>query len=155
MAETHDRGGRVEHLNPPALHANPAFTQVVAVSGPARTIYVGGQNAVDAGGAIVGVGDIAAQARQIFANLEAALAAAGAGLEHMARWTIYVVQGQPLEPAFAVFQEVWGRRPNPPTIALRAVPLIPAVLVVAGLANPAFLAEIDAIAVVPEERMGR
>lgn len=58
------------------------------------------------------------------------------------RWTIYVVQGQPLEPAFAVFQEVWGRWPNPPTIA---------VLVVVRLANPAFLAEIDAIAVVPEQ----
>jgi enamine deaminase RidA (YjgF/YER057c/UK114 family) len=104
MAETHDQGGRVEHLNPPALHTNPAFTQVVVVSGPARTIYVGGQNAVDARGAIVGAGDIAAQVRQIFANLEAALAAAG--LEHIVRWTISVVQGQPLEPGFAVFQEV-------------------------------------------------
>jgi enamine deaminase RidA (YjgF/YER057c/UK114 family) len=46
---------------------------------------VGGQNAVDAGGNIVGAGDITAQTRQIFANLEAALAAAGAGLEHIVR----------------------------------------------------------------------
>lgn len=145
MSETYDRGGRVEHLNPPALHTNPAFTQVVRVSGPVRTIYVGGQNAVDAGGNIVDAGDITAQTRQILANLEAALAAAGAGLEHIVRWTIAVVQGQTLGPAFAVFQEVWGQRPNPPTIA---------VLVVAGLANPAFLAEIDAIAVVPEEAAG-
>lgn len=57
------------------------------------------------------------------------------------RWAIHIVQGQPVQPGFAVFQEVWGRRPNPPTIT---------VIVVAGLANPAFLAEIDAIAVVPE-----
>jgi enamine deaminase RidA (YjgF/YER057c/UK114 family) len=141
MAETHARGGRVQHLNPPALHTNPAFTQVVVVSGPARTIYVSGQNAVDAAGTIVGEGDIVAQTRQSFANLEAALAAAGAGLEHIVRWTISVVQGQPIGPGFAIFQEVWGRRPNPPAIV---------VLVVVGLANPAFLVEIDAIAVVPE-----
>jgi enamine deaminase RidA (YjgF/YER057c/UK114 family) len=132
--------GQVQHLNPPALHANPAFTQAIAITGPAKTIYVGGQNAVDPSGQIVGAGDIAAQTRQIFANLEAALGAAGAGLEHVVQWTIYVVQGQPIEAGFAVFQEVWGRRPNPPTIS---------VLVVAGLANPAFLAEISAIAVVP------
>jgi enamine deaminase RidA (YjgF/YER057c/UK114 family) len=143
MAETHDRGGRVQHLNPPALHGNPAFTQVVAVSGPATTIYVGGQNAVDAAGIIVGEGDIVAQTRQAFANLEAALAAAGAALENIVRWTMYLVQGQPIGPGFAVFQEVWGRRPNPPAIV---------VLVVAGLANPAFLVEIDAIAVVPEQQ---
>lgn len=140
MSDTQPRSGSVQYLNPATLHANPAFTQVVVVTGPAKTIYVGGQNAVDAGRNIVGDGDIAAQTRQSFANLEAALAAAGAGLEHVVRWTIYVVQGQPLAPGFVVSQEVWGRRPNPPTIS---------VLVVAGLANPAFLVEIDAIAVVP------
>jgi enamine deaminase RidA (YjgF/YER057c/UK114 family) len=140
MNENPQRGDQVQHLNPTTLHRNPAFTQVVVVSGPAKTIYVGGQNAVDASGTIIGAGEIAAQARQIFANLEAALAATGARLEHIVRWTISVAQGEPLEPAFAVFQEVWGRRPNPPAIS---------VLVVAGLANPAFLAEIDAVAVVP------
>jgi enamine deaminase RidA (YjgF/YER057c/UK114 family) len=106
-----------------------------------KTIYVGGQNALDAAGQIVGAGDLAAQTRQIFANVEAALDAAGAGLEHVVQWTIYVVQGQQVESGFAVFQQVWGRRANPPTIS---------VLIVAGLANPAFLAEISAIAVVPQ-----
>ncbi len=141
MTETPQRRGQVQHLNPATLHHNPAFTQAIAVTGPVKTIYVGGQNAVDAAGNIIGVGDIAAQTRQILMNVEAALAAAGAGLEHVVQWTIYLVQGQPLEPGFAVFQEFWGRRPNPPTISA---------LFVAGLANPAFLAEISAIAVVPE-----
>lgn len=140
MTERSGERGQVRHLNPPTLHANPAFSQVVVASGPVTTIYVGGQNAVDAAGNIVGAGDIAAQTRQIYANLEAALAAAGASLEHVVHWRIYVVQGQPIQPAFAVFQEVWGRRPNPPAIT---------VAIVAGLANPAFLAEIDAVAVVP------
>lgn len=134
--------GQVTHLNPEGLHANPAFSQVVTVEGRARTVYIGGQNAVNAAGEIVGKGDIAAQAAQIFRNLEIALEAAEAGLEHVVKWSVYVVQGQPTAPAFEVFRQVWGSRPNPPLIT---------VLFVAGLANPDFLMELEAIAVVPGE----
>ncbi len=133
--------GNVQHLNPDTLNKNPAFTNVVVVTGSAKTIYIGGQDAVDASGNIVGKGDIQAQTEQIFKNLQAALAAAGAGLEHVVKWNIYVVQGQSLQSGFEVFQRVWGRRPNPPTITG---------VFVAGLAHPDFLCEMDAIAVVPE-----
>lgn len=132
--------GSVQHLNPETLHHNPAFTQAVAVSGAVKTVYVGGQNAVDAAGAIVGQGDIAAQAEQVMKNIQAALAAGGASLEHVIKWNIYLVQGQPLQPGFEAFQRAWDRRPNPPTISMAFV---------AGLANPDYLLEIDAIAVVP------
>jgi hypothetical protein len=44
--------GEVTHLNPETLHKNPAFTQVITVTGPAKTIYIGGQDAVDAQGNI-------------------------------------------------------------------------------------------------------
>ena len=131
---------KVEHLNPDGLHTNPAFTQVVTVSGPAKTVYVGGQNAVTASGQVVGEGDIGMQAEQVFQNLEAALAGAGAKLEHIIKWTVFVVEGQPLEPAFAVFQRVWGDRANPPLITLA---------VVSALARPEFLLELEATAVVP------
>ncbi len=53
--------GIVQHLNPAGLIKNPAFTNVIVVTGSTKTIYVGGQNAVDASGAIVGKGDIKAQ----------------------------------------------------------------------------------------------
>lgn len=132
--------GSVQHINPDALVKNPAFTNVVVVTGAVKTIYIGGLDAVDATGAIIGKGDIAAQVEQIYNNLQAALAAAGASLEHVIKWNIYVVQGQPTQPGFAVFQRIWGNRPNPPAIT---------VLFVAGLANPEFLAEMDAVAVVP------
>ena len=131
----------VEHLNPEQLPRHPAFTNVVAVTGPAKTIYVGGQNAVTASGEIVGNGDIVAQTEQVFRNLEAALAAAGARLEHVIKWNIYVVEGQPLQPAFAVFQRVWAQRGEPPLITLA---------VVSALARPEFLLEVDAVAVAPE-----
>jgi enamine deaminase RidA (YjgF/YER057c/UK114 family) len=131
----------VEHINPEHLHKNPAFTHVVSVSGPARTVYIGGQNAVNAFGDIVGPGDVGEQTEQTFRNLQTALEAAGADFEHIIKWTIYVVQGQPAEPGFAVFQKLWGRRPNPPLVS---------VIFVAGLAHPDFLVEIEAVAVVPE-----
>lgn len=131
------------HLNPKALASNPAFTQAVVVSGPHKTVYVGGQNAVDGStGQIVGRGDLAAQTRQVFVNLRAALGAAGAGLEHVVKWGVYVVQGHDPRRAFAVSQAEWGERPNPPTLS---------VLTVAGLANPEFLIEIDAVAVLPDD----
>ena len=132
----------VEYLSPPTMHANPAFSQVVVATGNVKTIYVGGQNAVDASGNVVGAGDLGAQTTQILANVERALAAAGAGLEHVVKWTIYVLAGQPIGPGFGAFQQVWGDRPNPPAIS---------VVFVAGLGNPAWLAEVEAIAVVPEE----
>ena len=132
--------GSVQHLNPETLHHNPAFTQAVAVSGAVKTVYIGGQNAVDASGAIVGQGDIAAQTEQVMQNIQAALAAGGASLEHVIKWNVYLVQGQPLQPGFEVFQRVWNRRSNPPAITAAFV---------AGLAHPDFLIEIDAIAIVP------
>ena len=133
--------GEVKYINPDSLPKNPAFTNVVTVTGSVKTIYVGGQDALDSSGAIVGKGDLKAQTEQILKNIEAALAAGGAQWEHVVKWNIYVVQGQSVQEGFAAFQIIRGNQPNPPAIS---------VMFVAGLAHPDFLAEMDAIAVVPE-----
>jgi enamine deaminase RidA (YjgF/YER057c/UK114 family) len=133
--------GEVKYINPDGLPKNPAFTNVVTVTGPVKTVYIGGQDAVDPSGAIVGKGDLKAQTEQILKNIQAALAAAGARPEHVIKWNVYVVQGQSVQDGFAAFQSVWGDLPNPPVIT---------VAFVAGLGHPDFLAEMDAIAVVPE-----
>jgi enamine deaminase RidA (YjgF/YER057c/UK114 family) len=133
--------GQVQYLNPDTLNRNPAFTNVVVASGSVKTVYVGGQDAINASGKIIGKGDLKAQTEQILQNIQAALAAGGAQLEHVVKWNLYIVQGQPLRAGFEVFQRVWGNRPNPPAIS---------VMFVAGLAHPDFLAEMDAVAVVPE-----
>jgi enamine deaminase RidA (YjgF/YER057c/UK114 family) len=132
---------KVKFLNPDALHKSPAFTNVIVVSGSAKTIYVGGQDSVDASGAIIGKGDIKAQTEQVLKNIQAALVAAGADLQHVIKWNLFVVQGQDLRIGFGVFQKVWGERPNPPAISFAFVP---------GLAHPDFLLEMDVIAVVPD-----
>ena len=134
--------GSVQHLNPDGLHKNPAYSQAVVVAGNAKNVYVGGQNAVDASGQVVGKGDLEAQTEQVLKNVETALAAGGAKLEHVVRWNVYIVQGQSVRPGFDAFRRAWGDRPNPPAVT---------VVFVAGLANPDFLVEIDATAVVPQE----
>ena len=136
-----DAKGKVEYLHPAGLHFNPAYTNVVVVTGPAKTIYVGAQGALDEHGNLVGKGDIGAQSEQALKNVQTALAAAGARLEHVVKLGIYIAQGQPLQPGFAAFQRLWGNRPNPPANTGFYVPeLVPA----------DFLVAIEAIAVVPE-----
>jgi len=132
--------GRVEFLNPGGLPRNPAFSNVAVVSGNVRTIYIGGQDAVDADGNIVGIGDLAAQTEQVLRNLSTALAAADARPEHVVKWNILMVEGQDFAAGYAAFQRVWGDQPDPPVITAAMVK---------GLARPEFLVEIDAIAVVP------
>jgi enamine deaminase RidA (YjgF/YER057c/UK114 family) len=54
--------GSVERLTPDGLHNNPAYSQVVVTTGDVKTVYAGGQNAVDTAGNVVGKGDIKVQA---------------------------------------------------------------------------------------------
>ena len=133
--------GAVRYINPDSLNNNPAFTNIVVVEEKVRTVHIGGQNAINASGEIVGKGDIVAQIEQILANLRAALEAGGARPEHIIKWNIYVVEGQSLQAGFAAFQNAWPQTPNPPAITG---------VFVSGLAHPDFLVEMDAVAVVPQ-----
>jgi enamine deaminase RidA (YjgF/YER057c/UK114 family) len=133
--------GSVRYINPDTLNKNPAFTNVVVVEGNVKTVYIGGQDAINASGEIVGKGDIVAQTEQILANVRAALAAGGARPEHIIKWNIYVVEGQSLQAGFAAFQNAWPQTPNPPAITG---------VFVSALAHPDFLVEMDAVAVVPQ-----
>lgn len=128
----------VRHLNPEALPRNPAFSQAVAVEGAYRTVWVGGQNAVDAEGNVVGKGDVVAQAEQTARNLLAVLAAAEAGIDDVVKMTVFVVAGQPAYPAYEAFQRVWGTPANPPALSL---------VYVSALFHPDFLLKVEAVAV--------
>ena len=133
--------GSVRYINPDSLNQNPAFTNVVVVEGNVKTVHIGGQDALKASGEIVGKDDIVAQTEQVLANVRAALEAGGARAEHIIKWNLYVVEGQPLEAGFAAFQNAWPETPNPPAITMAFV---------SALAHPDFLVEMDAVAVVPQ-----
>lgn len=131
----------VTYISPDGLHKNPAYSQLVVIKGPMKTIYVGGQNATTKDGQIEGKGDIKAQALQTLNNLKIALAAGGASLSNVIKWNVYIVQGQDARIAFQALQEDLKKMPHPPVITG---------VYVAALAQPDFLVEMDAVAVVPE-----
>lgn len=130
----------VQYINPDGLSKNPAFSQVV-VTGKGKTIYVGGQDAVNAKGEIIGQGDVAKQTEQVMTNLQTALTACGASFNNLVKLTIYIVQGQDLRQGFQASQKFLGDVKSPPAISG---------LFVSALARPGLLIEIDAIAFIPE-----
>ena len=81
-----------EILNPPALGAPPRFySHAISVEGPGKLVYVSGQVALDQEGKVVGVGDMRAQAEQVFKNLTHILRAAGAGWNDVIKMNGYMV----------------------------------------------------------------
>ena len=132
---------QIKHINPDGLSKNPVFSHLVTTQGNGRTVYIGGQDAVNAQGEIVGKGDIATQTEQVMKNLQIALSACGGTFENLVKLSIYVVQGQEMRSGFQASQKYLGNLTSPPSIS---------VLIVSGLANPDFLVEVEATAFIPE-----
>ena len=129
---------RVERIRPEGLVRSPAFSHVAVVPAGATTIYVGGQNAVDADGSLVGEGDVAAQSTRALENVKAALAAVGATISDVVQWTVLFVDGVDLAAGYqAIASELASDAPALVTGAR-----------VAGLGVPGALVEIAAIAAV-------
>ncbi len=128
-----------QHLNPPTLSHNPTFSQAVVAIGPGTLVVIGGQNAVDEQGQVVG-DDIDTQSRRALGNQLKALAVAGAVQDDVIRLAVYIRAGLDVNEGFRTAGEVWG--PNPTAITVLQV----------GLANPAFLVEIKAMAFLPDQR---
>src|SRR5207249_2135992 len=79
----------VQFLSPSSLPSIPGYSQVAKVQG-GQTIYISGQVALDLEGNLVGPGDFRAQAQQVFENLKAALAEAGADFSHVVKLGVYL-----------------------------------------------------------------
>ena len=133
------RAPHIKRTNPPELSKPTGYTHVVEATGPVKTIYISGQIAFDSDGKLVGAGDMKAQAEQVFANLQAALKAAGATFSDVVKMNTLITD---MSKAAAV-REVRARYFG------EAVPASTLVQVVA-LARPELMLEIEVIAVVRE-----
>src|SRR3954451_5649663 len=80
----------VRFLNPASMPQSVGYTQMVEVTG-SKMLYLSGQIAIDPGGQIVGAGDLRAQTQQVFENLKAGLAAAGATFDHVVKLQLFLL----------------------------------------------------------------
>ncbi|MEU3840514.1 RidA family protein [Streptomyces sp. NPDC028635] len=117
----------------------PATQYSHVVIGTGRLVAVSGQLPLAEDGSVVGDGDAAAQARQVFANLRRCLAAAGATFDDVVKLTYFVTDMAHM-PAIRV-----ARAAHIPDDRLPASSAVQ----VAALVRPEFLMEIEALAVTP------
>ncbi|MEA2597494.1 MAG: hypothetical protein QOF01_3963 [Thermomicrobiales bacterium] len=123
-------------FNPSTVHPTTGYSHAVRMG---DLIFVSGQVAMTAGGELVGKGDVRAQTEQVFANLRAVLDATGSGLDRVGKITVLAMR---LEDR-PIIGEVRNR-------VFAPYGFVPAstFAVVASLANPDWLVEIEAVAAV-------
>jgi enamine deaminase RidA (YjgF/YER057c/UK114 family) len=137
---TTDATPSITRINPPELGTPPGYSQVVDVSA-GRIIFIAGQTALDRDGNVVGKGDFAAQAGQVFRNLGIALAAAGCTAAHLVKLTVFLTDMDNLTR----YREARNR-----FFASVTPPAAPAVTLVevTKLYGPDFMIEVEAIAAI-------
>ena len=118
---------------------SPAFSHVAVIPPQATQIHVGGQNAVDAAGRLVGADDVVTQVDQTMANLRTALGAAGVTMADLVSLTVILAEDVDLRAGYmaAARHLAVGDR----------APLVTAAIV-RGLAVPGALVEVSAVAAV-------
>lgn len=129
---------RIERL--PGVWSAEVFADSVSVTPGGRTIYLSGMGAEDVeDGHIRHPGDFTAQCRYAYEKIQAALAREGASLEHVVKITTYVLDAEYRQASTVCRREAFGDIPLPTHTFI----------VVAGLAWPDMLVEVDVTAVVP------
>ncbi|MEV4036152.1 RidA family protein [Streptomyces umbrinus] len=118
----------------------PAAAYTHVVMGTGRFVAVSGQLALDEDGKLVGQGDPAAQARQVFENLRRCLASAGATFDDVVKLTFFVTDMAYMPAVRAARDEHISPGRLPAASAVQ----------VAALVSPDFLMEIEAFALLPE-----
>ena len=121
----------------PDQSLNNDLCQVVLAG---NMVFLRGQVGTDLEGNLIGLGDPEAQAEQAMRNVKQLLEEAGSCLDHTCKITIYLTDWEYREPVYRVVGK-W----------LKGVFPVSTGVVVAGLAKPEWLMEIDVIAVIPEE----
>jgi len=126
-----------EIRSPKVFKSTAPFSLTTKTTG-STLLHVSGQVAQGPDGQTVGKGDVERQTVQVLENMKALVEAGGGTLADVARIVVYLTSRDHL-PAVMEVRRRYFREPFPATSAV----------VVAGLANPEWLVEIEATAVLP------
>jgi 2-iminobutanoate/2-iminopropanoate deaminase len=130
------QGSSTRYVNPATLAKPTGYTHVV-IAPDGRTVYIAGQVAFDSTGAVVGQGDFAAQAEQVYRNLERALQSVGGSMADLVKTTTFVTDIKNVPS----LREIRSRRLS------KTQPPANTLVEVSSLARPELLIEIEAVAV--------
>ena len=125
-------------VTPEGVAAGRGYSQVVV--GRGRLVVVSGQVAQDEHGGLVGAGDAAVQARQVFENLRRCLAEAGAGFDDVVKLGLFVLDVAHLPAVRAARDAVIDTTRPPASTAVQ----------VAALFAPGYVLEAEAWALVDD-----
>lgn len=127
----------VERINPAGL-APPPGDRYAHVVRWGNRVWIAGQTARDAHGNTIGEGNARVQADKVYENLATAIGAVGGTLSDIVKVTIFLTSTESLAAARAAQNESWGEHALPAS----------SMVIVSALAQPAYLIEIEAEAVV-------
>jgi 2-iminobutanoate/2-iminopropanoate deaminase len=128
---------KIRFINPEGLSRPPTYTQLVEVGSPGRTVYISGQLGTAPDGQLVS-GDFAAQAEQVFKNLQIALASVEASFAEIVKLNSYLADMTHLP----ILRAVRARYLDPAALPASTT------LAVSGFARDGALLEIEAVAVI-------
>jgi enamine deaminase RidA (YjgF/YER057c/UK114 family) len=111
------------------------YSHAIEVSGLKRLLVISGQFGVAPNRELAA--DFASQCEQAMDNVEALLVAARMTTSHVAKLTYYVTRSEDFPALVEIRRKRWAWEPAPAVTAI----------VVAGLARPEYLIEIEALAV--------
>ncbi|MDP6454091.1 MAG: RidA family protein [SAR202 cluster bacterium] len=131
-----------EAFNAPGLPEPFGIFSGAAWEPEGKVLHISGYVSQDADGNIVGIGDMKAQTHQVLKNIETVLASVGGNMSDIARVTVYITDMSGLSDIHEVRAEYF-QRPYPASTLVE----------VSRLVRPEYLIEIDAVAVIPLDRV--
>jgi enamine deaminase RidA (YjgF/YER057c/UK114 family) len=125
-----------EAINPTDIHKTSGYSHAVRMG---DIVFVAGQVAFDEHGELVGSGDLRAQVEQVFRNIKTVVEAAGSSMDRIGKLNVLALSDESLPVLREVRNRIWEPFGYVPASTFA---------IVAGLASPEFLIEIEAIAYV-------
>ena len=129
----------IERTNPKELAPPPGgrYSHVVRWG---NLVWIAGQTSRGPDGKVIGLDNATAQARQTYENLRTAIESVGGTFANIVKVTIFITSEAYLPAARAVQNECWGDAPTPAS----------SMVIVRALAQPEYLIEIEAFAVLDD-----